>query len=91
MENKVLLQITELAEIKEQSVKRFDSLCGKYMVSIFDKALFVAAMLYYRMNTYESLCNKYKIAEYDRNNLAGALITALTARNSIGMGRLITK
>jgi len=91
MQTKALIQIAKAAEMKERAARRFGSLCSKYKVSEFDKPLFVAAMLYYRMNIYESLCDKYKMAEYDRNNFISTLVIALTARNSNLTGRLILK
>ena len=91
METKIIIQIAEVAEMKEQSARHFDSLCSKYKVPEYDKALFVATMLYYRMEAYESLCDKYKMSEADRNNIARSLIMALTTRNSIGTGQLFLK
>jgi len=91
METKFIIQIAIVAEIKEQPARRFDSLCSKYKVPEYDKALFVATMLYCRMEAYEFLCGKYKMAEADRNDLAGSLVMALTARNSAGTGRLFLK
>jgi len=85
MKTKLIIQSTEAAELKERCVNRFDSICGKYKVSDYDRESFLVATLCWKMDNYEFLCDKYKMSEADRNGMASSLIMASLIRNSIPM------